>query len=66
MVSDFPQSISEVAVPFRAPTSVDGAICVLFSKKEIEQSVVPFKFSLVLKFLRQRPSLDTIRSFIRS
>ncbi|KAF5482094.1 hypothetical protein F2P56_002688 [Juglans regia] len=30
----------------------------------IDRSAAPFKFSIVLKFLRQRPSLDAIRSFI--
>lgn len=30
------------------------------------RSASPFAFSLVLKFLRQRPSLDVIRSVIRS
>lgn len=43
-----------------------GEVCVLFSKDEIVQSTFPFRFSLVLKFLRQHPSLDAVRAFIQS
>lgn len=66
MILDTPQPILEVVVPFRAPKIVDGEVCVMFSKKEIENSALPFRYSIVLKFLRQRPSLDAIRVFIRS
>lgn len=38
----------------------------LFSKVEIENSALPFRFLIVLKFLRERPSLDAISAFIRS
>lgn len=38
----------------------------LFSKAEINQSAEPFRFSVVLKFLRRRPSLDHIRAFIKN
>lgn len=58
MVQDSPQPIPEVVVPFRAPKLVYGDLCVVFSKEEIENSIAPFRFSLVLKFLRQHPSLD--------
>lgn len=36
----------------------------MFSKDEVDRSAIPFQYSLVLKFLLQRPSLDSIRSFI--
>ncbi|GLT71082.1 hypothetical protein SLA2020_431240 [Shorea laevis] len=64
MVSVKPQPIPEVLVPFRSPKVVDGEVCVQFSKEEIERSAAPFRFAMVLKFLKQRPSLDQIRTFI--
>ncbi|XP_041016212.1 uncharacterized protein LOC121258736 [Juglans microcarpa x Juglans regia] len=66
MVLDSPQPLPEVSVPFRAHTNVEGEVCVIFSKDELDRSAAPFQFSLVLKFLRQRPSLNAFRSFIRS
>jgi hypothetical protein len=51
-------------VPFRNPKVVDGEICVQFTKEEIERSAAPFRFAMVMKFLKQRPSLDQIRVFI--
>ncbi|XP_042944611.1 uncharacterized protein LOC122278495 [Carya illinoinensis] len=66
LVSAAPQPIPAFDVPFRAPKVVDGELCFLFSKDEIRKSAEPFWFSLVLKFLRRRPSLDAIRAFIRS
>ncbi|XP_042951450.1 uncharacterized protein LOC122287689 [Carya illinoinensis] len=38
----------------------------VFSKAEVQSSAEPFRFSVVLKFLRRRPSLDQIRSFIQN
>jgi hypothetical protein len=43
---------------------VDGEVCVQFSKDKIERSAAPFRFAMVMKFLKQRPSLDRIRAFI--
>jgi hypothetical protein len=51
-------------VPFRSPQVVDGEVCVQFSKDEIERSAAPFWFAMVMKFLKQRPSLDRICAFI--
>ncbi|GLT53316.1 hypothetical protein SLA2020_265970 [Shorea laevis] len=64
MVSATPQPIPEVRVPFRNPKVVDGEICVQFSTEEIERSAAPFRYAMVMKFLKQRPSLDQIRGFI--
>ncbi|XP_042973018.1 uncharacterized protein LOC122304820 [Carya illinoinensis] len=38
----------------------------IFSKAEVQSSAEPFQFSVVLKFLRRRPSLDQIRSSIQN
>lgn len=65
LLLDPPQSFPEVVVPFRPHKTIDGEVCVVFSKEELDRSALPFQFSLVLKFLCQRPSLDSIRSFIR-
>lgn len=51
-------------VPFQSPQVVDGEVCVQFSRDEIERSVALFRFAMVMKFLKQRPSLDWIRTFI--
>jgi len=64
LVSVSPQPIPEVVIPFRSPQVVDGEVCVQFSKDEIERSAAPFWFAMVMKFLKQRPSLDRIRAFI--
>ncbi|XP_042944787.1 uncharacterized protein LOC122278668 [Carya illinoinensis] len=66
LVQASPQPLPEVLVPFWAPKSVDGEVCVLFNKDEIDKSAAPFRFSIVLKFLHQRSSLDSIRAFIRA
>ncbi|XP_042973206.1 uncharacterized protein LOC122305010 [Carya illinoinensis] len=66
MVLESPQPIPEVVVPFRSHKTIDGEVCVVFSKDELDRLAIPFQFSLVLKFLRQRPSLDSIRSFIKA
>lgn len=56
MVLDSPQPIPEVAVPFRPHKNMEDEVCVVFSKDELDQLALPFQFSLVSKFLRQRPS----------
>ncbi|XP_035546258.1 uncharacterized protein LOC118348509 [Juglans regia] len=61
-----PQPLPEVEVVLRPPKIIEGEICFIFSAEETEATARPFRFSIVLKFLRQRPSLDSIRSFIRS
>lgn len=58
MISIKPQPIPEVVVLFRLPKFVDGEFCVQFSKEEIEISMVPFRFAMVMKLLRQGPSFD--------
>ncbi|XP_035546610.1 uncharacterized protein LOC118348650 [Juglans regia] len=64
LVSVVLQPLPELSVPHRGPKYVDVEICFQFTKEEIARSAEPFRFSVVLKFLRQRPSLDVIRSFI--
>ncbi|XP_035540280.1 uncharacterized protein LOC118344244 [Juglans regia] len=66
LVSQVPQALPEVSIPFRPPKCVEGEFFVQFTKEELDRSAVPFRFSMVLKFLRQRPSLDRIRGFIHS
>lgn len=66
LVMTVPQPIPEVInLPMRPPKVIDGQVCFMFSKEEIALSATPFRYSLVLKFLRQRPALDAIRMFIR-
>jgi len=43
---------------------VDGEVYVQFSRDEIERTVAPFRFAMVMKFLKQRTSLNRIREFI--
>jgi hypothetical protein len=64
LVSVQPQPIPEVVVSFRPPQVVDGEVCVQFSRDKIERSAAPFRFAMVMKFLKQRPSLVRIRAFI--
>ncbi|KAF5468656.1 hypothetical protein F2P56_012795 [Juglans regia] len=64
LVSKSPQGIPEVSAPFRKPKMLDGEVYVQFSKEEVEKSAEPFRFAIVLKCIRQRPSLDRIRVFI--
>ncbi|XP_042964729.1 uncharacterized protein LOC122298952 [Carya illinoinensis] len=66
MVSQTPIPLPEVVVPVRAPKVLDGDTYIWFSQDELDRSAQPFRYSLVLKFIRQRPSLDTIRAFIRT
>ncbi|XP_040996123.1 uncharacterized protein LOC121242304 [Juglans microcarpa x Juglans regia] len=58
--------LPELAVSHRAPKTKDGELFFQFSKEEIFRSAEPFRVSIVLKFLRNRPSLDAIRIFIRN
>lgn len=51
-------------VPFRQPKTIDGELFFTFSVEELEKNAEPFHYSMVLKLLRQQPSLDSIRAFI--
>lgn len=66
MVAQSPQPIPVVEVPPCPPKIIDAKFYMLFTKEEIDRSTTPFKFSMVMKFIRQRPSLDAIHSFIRN
>lgn len=66
MVVQSPQPLPEVIVLLRLAKDINGEVRVIFSKYEIEHLIEPFKFWMALKFIRQRPMLDVIRSFIRS
>ncbi|KAF5472054.1 hypothetical protein F2P56_008801 [Juglans regia] len=66
LISATPQPIPDALLPSRCPKTMEGEVYFLFSKEEILKSAEPFRFSLVLKFLRQRPSLDAIRLFIKN
>ncbi|XP_041025281.1 uncharacterized protein LOC121265657 [Juglans microcarpa x Juglans regia] len=65
LVSVVPHPLPELSVAHRVPKSKDGESFFQFSKEEIQRSAEPFRFSIVLKFLRNRPSLDAIRAFIQ-
>lgn len=60
-----PQLLPEMEVPFCYPKTIHGKIYFSFTVEELEKTAEPFRYSLVLKFLWQRPSLDAIRAFIR-
>ncbi|XP_041017040.1 uncharacterized protein LOC121259500 [Juglans microcarpa x Juglans regia] len=67
LFSTAPQPLPEVVVPFRQPKYMEGEeVFFSFSSEEILKTSEPFRFSMVVKFLRQRPSLDCICAFIRS
>ncbi|XP_042958231.1 uncharacterized protein LOC122293850 [Carya illinoinensis] len=66
LISAVPQPLPEMEVPFHQPKTIDGELVFTFSVEEIEKLAQPFLFSIVLKFLRQRPSLDAVRAFIRN
>ena len=66
LVSATSHPIPDVQLPPRAHKIMDGEVYFLFSKEEIVKSAEPFRFSLVLKFLRQRPLLHAIRLFIKN
>lgn len=51
MVAQSPQPLPVVDVPLRHAKVNEGEHCVIFCKEEIDRFVVPFKFSMVLKFL---------------
>lgn len=60
------QPVPRIDLPIRDPKFNDGEMFFMFSKAEISKSAEPFRFSVVIKFLRKRPSLDYIRGFIKS
>ncbi|XP_042978785.1 uncharacterized protein LOC122309374 [Carya illinoinensis] len=66
LVAAVPQPIPEMVLAPRIPKLVDGEVFFQFTKEEIARSTKLCRFSVVLKFLKQRPSLDAVRSFIHS
>ncbi|KAF5462891.1 hypothetical protein F2P56_018859 [Juglans regia] len=66
LVAAVPQPIPEMVLPSRPPKMVDSEVYFQFTKEEIERSAEPFHYSVVLKFLKQRPSLDVVRAFIHN
>ncbi|KAF5462710.1 hypothetical protein F2P56_018696 [Juglans regia] len=66
LVSMVPQPLPELSVSQGAPKTKDGELLFQFSKEEIFHSIEPFRFSIVLKFLQNCPSLDAIRTLIRN
>lgn len=56
----------EMVLPSRLPKVLDGEVYFQFSREEIIKSAEPFRFSVVLKFLKQRPSLDAVQAFIHN
>lgn len=66
LVSTMLKPVPNLSVLLHALKTIDGELYFQFSKEEISCLEESFKFSIVLKFLKQRPSLDAIRAFIRS
>lgn len=66
LVVERPQVLLEVDIPLKEPRFCEGEMFFLFSKAEIKQSVEPFRYAVVLKFLRRRPSLDHLCGFIKN
>ncbi|KAF5470378.1 hypothetical protein F2P56_010897, partial [Juglans regia] len=66
LVSAVPQPIPEMLLAPRVPKVLEGEVYFQFSKEEIARSAEPFRYSVVLKFLKNRPSLDAVRAFIHS
>ncbi|XP_041028006.1 uncharacterized protein LOC121267981 [Juglans microcarpa x Juglans regia] len=65
LVMAIPQPLPEVNLPMRPLKIIEGQVCFMFFKEEMALLAAPFRYSLVLKFLRQRPILNAIRTFIR-
>lgn len=63
LISMVPQPLPELSVAHRVPKCKDGELFFQFFKEEISRSAEPFRFSIVLKFLRQCPFLDAIWAF---
>lgn len=66
LVAAVPQPIPEMVLAHRPPKMVDEEVYFLFSSEELAQSAEDFRFSIVLKFLMQHPSLNVVRAFIHS
>lgn len=63
-VASVPQPILEIVMPHRFSKVLDGKVYFQFSREGITKSAEPFRYSVVLKFLKQWPSLDAVGSFI--
>ncbi|KAF5442897.1 hypothetical protein F2P56_035507 [Juglans regia] len=66
LVGAVPQPIPEMLLAPKLPKMLEGEVYFQFTKEEIERSAEPFRYSVVLKFLKNRPSLDAVRAFIHS
>ncbi|KAF5468924.1 hypothetical protein F2P56_013032 [Juglans regia] len=66
IVSDRPLPMPEVIVPMREAKLIEGELCFVFNKEEINRTATPFRFSVVLSFQRHRLSLDVIRGYIKN
>ncbi|KAF5468915.1 hypothetical protein F2P56_013023 [Juglans regia] len=66
LVAAIPQPIPEMTHAPRPLKMVEGEVYFQFTKEEITRSAEPFRYSVVLKFLKNRPSLDAVRAFIHS
>ncbi|XP_042972861.1 uncharacterized protein LOC122304669 [Carya illinoinensis] len=66
VVANRPQPLPSMDISVREPRFVDGEMFFTFSSAEVAKSTEPFRFAVVLKFQRRRPSLDQIRVFIKS
>ncbi|KAG7941496.1 hypothetical protein I3843_16G046700 [Carya illinoinensis] len=66
LVATVPQPIPETSLPFRTHKLLDGEVYFQFSREKISNFAEPFRYSVILKFLKQRPSLDAVRSFIHN
>ncbi|XP_035542965.1 uncharacterized protein LOC118346064 [Juglans regia] len=66
LVAVVPQPILEMVLAPGPLKMVEGEVYFQFTKEEIARSAEPFRYSVVLKFLKNRPLLDAMRAFIHS
>lgn len=58
--------ITDVPLPQKQINSKDGKHAILFSPLEIQRSEALFQFTIIAKFSRGRPTMETIRNYIAS
>ncbi|KAF5465280.1 hypothetical protein F2P56_015300 [Juglans regia] len=66
IVLDRPLPMPEVVVPMQEAKLIEGELCFIFNKEEINRMAALFRFSVVLSFQRRCPSLDVIRGYIKN
>ncbi|KAK3219917.1 hypothetical protein Dsin_013887 [Dipteronia sinensis] len=66
-VNSYAQAVNEKVdtpafkIPMRFPVDINGELGFIFSETEMVKAEEDFRFALVMKFMRYRPSIDKIR-----